>query len=101
MTRLRLPDRHPTETVKIEHDGHRWHISVGRFSDGRAAEVFAAGSKVGSEYTGCVHDAMIFASLLMQHDVSAAVLAKSVGRCEDGQPTSIVGKAIDMAAELP
>src|SRR6266853_3799231 len=47
-TREKLPDRRPAETRDIQADGLRYRATVGRFPDGRLAELFIDVSKVGS-----------------------------------------------------
>ena len=54
--RERLPDRRPSETVTIEHNGARFDVTVGLFPDGRVGEVFAGGAKTGSELDGFLDD---------------------------------------------
>ena len=41
--RERLPDRREAELVDFEHEGRKWTVTVGRFADGRIAEVFIDG----------------------------------------------------------
>jgi hypothetical protein len=46
--RERLPDRRVAEGLEVEALGLRFHASVGRFDDGRIAEVFIDTGKAGS-----------------------------------------------------
>jgi hypothetical protein len=65
MPRERLPDRRKAELVDFEHNGRKWTATVGRFADGRVAEVFldtAKGAAVGE----LAADAAIVASLALQ-----------------------------------
>ncbi len=97
MTRERLPDRRPSETETIEHDGSRFEITVSFFFDGRVGEVFAGGAKSGSALDGLVNDAAILISLLLQHSIEPAALARTVGRLGDGtEPASIIGRIVDL-----
>jgi hypothetical protein len=41
MTRKRLPDRRPTETVALEHSGTRFMVTIGFYPDGRPGERIA------------------------------------------------------------
>ena len=101
MTRERLPDRRPSETVTSEHNGARFDVTVGLFPDGRVGEVFTAGAKAGSELDGLLDDAAILISLLLQHGVAPAALARIVGRLGDGTATaSVIGAIIDRLTEL-
>ena len=43
--RERLSDRREAELVDFEHAGRRWRVTVGRFPNGRVAEIFIDGPK--------------------------------------------------------
>ena len=43
--RERLPNRRGAELVDFEHAGRRWTVTVGRFDDGRIAELFLDAAK--------------------------------------------------------
>jgi hypothetical protein len=40
MTRMRLPNRRPAETFDLQAGGLRYTCTIGRFPDGRLAEIF-------------------------------------------------------------
>jgi hypothetical protein len=40
MSRERLPNRRAAEKINFEHCGRKWTLTVGRFADGRVAEIF-------------------------------------------------------------
>ena len=102
MTRERLPNRRPSETETIEHGGARFDVTAGFYLDGRPGEVFAGGAKSGSELDGLLDDSAILSSLLLQHGVEPAALARTVGRLGDGTaPASVIGAIVDLLAEVP
>ena len=99
MTRARLPDRRLNDTAEIEFRGVRYAVTVGYFPDGRCGEVFTHGAKVGSDMDALLDDACVAVSLLIQHGVDPAALARSMGRLEQGGPASIIGALADLMAE--
>lgn len=103
MTRQRLPNRRPNETVDLEFGGIRYAITVGYYLDsGRPGEVFTHGAKVGSAMDALLDDACVVVSLLLQHDVEPAQLASSMGRLGDGNSAaSIIGALADLLAGRP
>lgn len=98
MSRRRLPNRRPSITAELIHDGWRYAVSVGFDpADGWLGEVFAHGAKVGSNMDGILDDASIALSLLLQHGVEPAALARTMGRLGDGTtPASIIGALADL-----
>jgi len=63
--RERLPDRRSAELVDFDHNGRRWTACIGRFADGRVAEVFLDTPKA-SAIGELAADAAIVASLALQ-----------------------------------
>lgn len=100
MNRRRLPNRRPSVTAELIHDGRAYAVSLGFDpADAWLGEVFAHGAKVGSNMDGILDDACIALSLLQQHGVDAAILANSMGRLGDGAtPASIIGAVADLMA---
>ena len=96
MTRTRLPDRRAAETVKLEHGGQRFTVTVGFYPDGRPGEVFTHGMRTGSALDALLADACVLVSLLVQHGVEPGELASSMGRLGGSEPASVVGAVIDL-----
>lgn len=65
--RIRLTDRRPHWLYRFECDGQSYIGGIGRFDDGRIAEIFINGSKVGAAAETNAQDAAIVASLALQH----------------------------------
>ncbi len=100
MTRERLPDRRPNETVDIEFEQVPYAITIGFFSDGRCGEVFTHGAKVGSAMDGLLDDACVALSILLQFGAEPAQLAASMGSLgADRGRASVIGVIIDTLAE--
>lgn len=98
MTRQRLPDRRPAETVQIELGGMRFAVTIGFYDDGRPGEVFVHGVRTGSTLDALLADACVVVSVLMQHGVEPRELAASMGRLGNAEPASVIGAVIDLAA---
>ncbi|MEI7605760.1 MAG: ribonucleotide reductase [Rhodospirillaceae bacterium] len=101
MTRERLPNRRPNETTTLVFGGMSFAMTIGFFpANDRPGEVFASGAKSGCDLDYLLDDACVALSLLLQHGVEPAALAKSMGRAGDGAtPASIIGALADRLAE--
>jgi hypothetical protein len=98
MNRQRLPDRRPNFTTQLVYEGNIYSATLGfDVNNGRIAEVFTHGAKVGSGMDRILDDACVALSLLLQHGVEPATLAASMGRLGDGvSPGSIIGALSDL-----
>lgn len=63
--RERLPDRHQADLFDFEHAGRQWTVAVGRFADGRIAELFIDVRKE-APIVELAPDSAIVASLALQ-----------------------------------
>lgn len=63
--RERLSARREAELVDFEHAGRRWTMAVGRFTDGKIAEVFIDGPKE-APIVELAQESAIVASLALQ-----------------------------------
>lgn len=63
--RERLPARREAELLDFTHAGRRWTVTIGRFVDGRIAEVFIDGSKE-APIVELAQESAIVASLALQ-----------------------------------
>jgi hypothetical protein len=80
--RQKLRERRP-RLYRFECEGQSYTGGIGRFDDGRIAEIFINGSKVGAAAETNAQDAAIVASLALQHgcpiDTIRHALARSGG----------------------
>jgi hypothetical protein len=67
VSRQRLPNRRLHWLCRFECDGQIYTGGIGRFDDGRIAEIFINGAKVGSAAEANAQDSAIVASLALQH----------------------------------
>src|ERR1700682_3722235 len=65
--RQRLRNRRQHWLYRFESGGQMYTGGIGRFDDGRIAEIFINGSKAGSTAEANAQDAAIIASLALQH----------------------------------
>lgn len=80
MTRQPLPDRRPSITTTVEWEGHIFPVTIGLDpATGAPREVFADVAR-GGQFQWAISDACVIVSVALQHGVTAAELAKSLGR---------------------
>lgn len=94
--RKQLPQRRAAETVAFEHDGVRYVGTLGRFSDGTAAEVFMNSSKIDTSSDINARDAAIAASLALQYGCPVETLQHALARKPDGSAMGPLGKFLDL-----
>jgi hypothetical protein len=96
MSRERLPDRRPHELRDFVHGGFRFTAGIGRFPDGRLAEVFLNGAKVGTPIDVNARDAAIVASLALQHGARPDELRRALTRNADGSAGGPLAAVLDL-----
>jgi hypothetical protein len=99
MTRDRLPNRRPHESMQLEFAGQEFTLGVGRDDGGTIVEIFVGGRKAGSAIDSAARDAGILISLGLQHGVSLETMRHASTREADGSPSSIVGAVLDKLTE--
>jgi hypothetical protein len=96
--RERLPDRRLHELVDFEHGGFRYTAGLGRFSDGRLAEIFLNAAKVGTDVETAARDAAIVASIALQCGADPETIRHALTRNRDGAASGPLGRLLDMLA---
>jgi hypothetical protein len=94
--RERLLNRRLHEIVQFEHSGFTYVAGIGRFDDGRLAEVFLNADKVGTAIETQARDAAITASLFFQNGGSPDILRRALTRNADGSASGALGKLLDL-----
>jgi hypothetical protein len=84
LARDRLPDRRHHWLYRFECDGQAYTGGIGWFPDGRIAEVFINGSKVGTAAETSAQDGAIVASLALQHGCPVRTLRHALARAGGG-----------------
>jgi ribonucleoside-diphosphate reductase alpha chain len=98
-SRQRLPNRRPALTFSFEHEGLRYTATIGRYPDGRVAEVFVQNRKSNSSADTSARDCAIAISLALQHGADLETIRRSLCRNSRGRAASPVAAALDLIAE--
>jgi hypothetical protein len=98
-TRERLPNRRGHEVLQFQHGGFTYVAGIGRFPDGRLAEVFLSAAKTGTALEAAARDAAIVASLALQHGVAPEALQHTLTRDAHGRPATALGELLDLPLE--
>ncbi|GEP12274.1 hypothetical protein [Methylobacterium gnaphalii] len=104
--RQRLANKREAETVDFTFSreahgfGLTYTMTVGRFADGRIAEVFLDCHKLASPATDDALEVAHLISLALQHGMPVSALVHAVARFEDGRPCTLIGRVADLLAEF-
>jgi len=98
-SRQALPNRRNAETFDFEHAGNRFSLTVGRYSDGRPAEIFLSSRHVGSPLEAIARDAAVTVSIALQFGVPIETIRSALTKDHDGSPATLLGAALDRIAE--
>jgi ribonucleoside-diphosphate reductase alpha chain len=99
MNRERLPNRRAAETLEVEAGGLRYRATVGRFEDGRVAEIFLTSHKAGSMASIMASDAAVLASIALQFGAPFDTLRRALCRDSQGRASGPLGVALDLIEE--
>jgi hypothetical protein len=97
-TRQRLPNRRLAVTFGFEPLGLRYVCTVGRFADGRVAEIFVQNHKPNSAADTSARDCAIAVSLALQYGANLETIRRAFCQDSNGRPASPVGAALDLVA---
>lgn len=100
--RASLPARRKNETQDLTWSGKVWTVTVGFDEFGLAREIFADGSKVGSEMEALLDDACILVSMLLQSGWHITDLVDRLSReatDPDAPAASILGLLMKVTAQ--
>lgn len=100
--RASLPNRRDCELFDFQFGELLFTIAVGRFPDGRPAEVFvdcvrtASGRSANTTDMAFVcRDAAILISLALQHSVPVETIRNGISRLNRGEPATVIGRVLD------
>jgi hypothetical protein len=107
--RTRLPNRRAAEHFSFVCNGPRYTASMGRFPDGRLAEIFigltippaliALADEAGSHSDSAAKDAAVVCSIALQFGVPLNAIRHALLRDAMRQATSPLGCALDIIAD--
>jgi hypothetical protein len=92
--RERLPNRREAELIDFEHGGRRWTATIGRFADGRVAEVFLDAAKE-SPLVELAQDCALAATIALQNGCPIATLRHAL----TGRHAGPLGTALALLGE--
>lgn len=90
-----LPNRRACETSSFEHAGADFTMTVGRYADGRAGELFVNAAHANSALDALASDAAIAISFALQHGADLDAIRAAMKRNSQGVPSSPIGAALD------
>jgi hypothetical protein len=93
--RARLPNRRLAETFELECAGLRYTCTVGRFTDGRLAEIFISNHKTNSGADVNARDAAIVASIALQFGADVETIRRALCRDARGNASGPLAAALD------
>jgi hypothetical protein len=98
--RQRLSQRRAHEVLDFEHDGQRYTAGLGRFDDGRLAEVFLnVPGRAGSAIEAIARDAATVALIALQYGAPVDVIRRALTRNTDGSASGSLGAVLDLLSE--
>jgi hypothetical protein len=100
--RERLPNHRQHELISFQHAVINYVAGIGRFADGRLAEVFLNGAKCGTDADTSAKDAAIVASIALQSGAQLDTIRRALTRNRDGSAAGPLGCALDiLTADQP
>jgi len=96
--RERLSNRRGCETFNVVCHCLPYTVSVGRFPNGRLAEIFLQNCRSGSR-ADAAKDSAVVCSLALQGGVPVETIRKALLRDSRGNPSSPLGVALDIIDE--
>lgn len=93
--RQHLPNRRVGQTFELEVGGLKYTATVGRFSDGRVAEIFLSNHKSNSAADVNARDAAIACSIALQFGADVETIRRALSRDSHGRATGPLGAALD------
>jgi hypothetical protein len=94
--RARLPNRRLAETFSLECASLSYICTIGRFPDGRVAEVFLSNHKSNSAADTAARDAAIVCSIALQHGADIETIRRALCRDSHGRASGPLGAALDL-----
>jgi hypothetical protein len=98
--RQHLPARRAAETFELEIGGLRYTATIGRFADGRVAEIFLSNHRVNSAADTNARDSAIVCSIALQFGADLEVIRKALCRDSHGHASGPLGTALDIIAKV-
>jgi hypothetical protein len=101
LRRERLPNRRLNETVAFQHGGADFTLTLGLYPDARLGEIFVNAGHANSALDALASDAAIAVSFALQYGADIDAMRAAMKRDPRGEPTSPIGRALDLVAVRP
>ena len=98
IARTRLPNRRGAETFEVEVAGLHYTATVGRFSDGRVAEIFLSNHKSYSSADVAARDSAIVFSIAVQYGADTETIRRALCHDSRGRASGPLGEVLDQIA---
>ena len=98
--RERLPNRRLNESFDFEWRGMRFTATIGRFADGRLAEIFLTNGKVNTDADTAARNSAVTASIALQFGADLQTIRGALLRDGRGAPSGPLGVALDLVAAM-
>lgn len=93
-----LSNRREHETLEFYHGDLGFTLGVGRYEDGRLAEVFISAHKTTTATEAVARDAAIVLSIALQHGAPIETIRDALTRDSEGGPATLIGAALNELA---
>ena len=97
--REKLANRRPTEGINFTHGGQSYTAHVGPYPDGRIAEIFVSGQKVGTAIDTGAREASTILSIALQFGAEFDSIRRALPRDPQGRATGPIGAIMDIISE--
>jgi hypothetical protein len=97
--RTRLPNRRLAETFALEVAGLRYTCTIGRFADGRVAEIFLSPHKTNSAADVGARDAVVACRLALQFGADIETIRPALCRDRRGRASGPLGCALEFIVD--
>ena len=94
MTRTKLPNCRPAETIEFTHDNLTYVVTFSRYTDGTLAELFIDVAKPGDPMNLIAKDMATLASIALQHGVPSDEIMAALSQELNGTMLGPLGAAL-------
>ena len=94
MSRTKLPNCRPAETIEFTHDNLTYIVTFSRWNDGTLAELFIDVAKPGDPMNLIAKDMATLASIALQHGVPSAEIMSALSQELNGTMLGPLGAAL-------
>ena len=94
MSRTKLPNCRPAETIEFTHDNLTYIVTFSRWNDGTLAELFIDVAKPGDPMNLIAKDMATLASIALQHGVPAGEIMSALSQELNGTMLGPLGAAL-------